>query len=86
MFLARSLLASGALGVLALGGLVAFDANAQQIYRIVGSDGRVTFSDQPPLQPGGIWVHAVSVGERRSRVIHRCRCRLSRASAQGGAP
>jgi glutaredoxin len=52
MFLARSLLASGALGVLALGGLVAFDANAQQIYRIVGPDGRVTFSDQAPLQPG----------------------------------
>jgi glutaredoxin len=25
------------------------DANAQQIYRIVGPDGRVTFSDQPPL-------------------------------------
>lgn len=53
MFFARSLLASGALGALALAGLAAFDANAQQIYRIVGPEGRVTFSDQPPLQPGG---------------------------------
>lgn len=49
MFFARSLLAAGTLGVLALTGSSVFDANAQQIYRIVGPDGRVTFSDQPPL-------------------------------------
>lgn len=49
MFFARSVLAAGALGVLALAGSSVFDANAQQIYRIVGPDGRVTFSDQPPL-------------------------------------
>lgn len=53
MFFARSLLSAGALGVLALTGLAALDAGAQQIYRIVGPDGRVTFSDQPPLQPDG---------------------------------
>jgi hypothetical protein len=29
----------------------ASDAPAQQIYRIVGPDGRVTFSDKPPLEP-----------------------------------
>jgi len=27
------------------------DANAQQVYKIVGPDGRVTFSDQPPREP-----------------------------------
>jgi glutaredoxin len=27
------------------------DANAQQIYRLVGPDGRVTFSDKAPLDP-----------------------------------
>lgn len=52
MFIARSLLAHGALVVLALAGSLTFDASAQQIYRIVGPDGRVTFSDQPPLQTG----------------------------------
>lgn len=28
------------------------DASAQQIYKIVGPDGRVTFSDKPPIDPG----------------------------------
>lgn len=32
---------------------VAVDAQAQQIYRIVGPDGRVTFSDKPPATPTG---------------------------------
>jgi len=50
MFFARFLLAAGAVGLLALAGSGATDANAQQIYRIVGPDGRVTFSDQPPLE------------------------------------
>jgi hypothetical protein len=53
MFFARSLLAAGAVGVLTLTGFAATDAGAQQIYRILGPDGRVTFSDQPPLQPAG---------------------------------
>lgn len=53
MFFARSLLTAGALGVLTLAGLASTDAGAQQIYRIVGPDGRVTFSDQPPLQSAG---------------------------------
>ena len=50
MFFARSLLAAGFLGVLAVAGMGPVDANAQQIFRIVGPDGRVTFSDQPPLE------------------------------------
>ena len=49
MFFGRSLLAAGALAVLALAGTRVFDANAQQIFRIVGPDGRVTFSDKPPM-------------------------------------
>ena len=52
MILARSLLAAGTVGLLALASLGATDANAQQIYRIVGPDGKVTFSDQPPLDRG----------------------------------
>ncbi|MEJ6023422.1 glutaredoxin family protein [Ramlibacter sp. PS4R-6] len=28
-----------------------FDASAQQIYKIVGPDGRITFSDKPPADP-----------------------------------
>lgn len=28
------------------------DAVAQQIYKIVGPDGRITFSDKPPVDPG----------------------------------
>jgi len=52
MFVARSLFAHGALVALALTGSLSIDASAQQIYRIVGPDGRVTFSDQPPMQAG----------------------------------
>jgi glutaredoxin len=51
MFFARPFLAAGLLGLLAAAGTASSDANAQQIYRIVGPDGRVTFSDQPPLDP-----------------------------------
>jgi glutaredoxin len=49
MVLARRFIAAGVL-VLVAG--TAVDANAQQIYRIVGPDGRVTFSDKPPVEPG----------------------------------
>jgi glutaredoxin len=49
MFFARPFLALGLVGLLAAAGTGSIDANAQQIYRIVGSDGRVTFSDKPPL-------------------------------------
>lgn len=52
MFFARSLLATATLGLAAVAGFGINDANAQQIYRIVGPDGKVTFSDQPPLNPG----------------------------------
>lgn len=40
-------------GLFGASALLCGDANAQQIYRIVGPDGRVTFSDQPPSQASG---------------------------------
>ena len=49
MFFARPLLAAGAMALVAVAGFTTGDANAQQIFRIVGPDGRVTFSDKPPL-------------------------------------
>jgi glutaredoxin len=51
MFFARPLLALAFVGVLAAAGLSRNDANAQQIYRFTGPDGRITFSDKPPLDP-----------------------------------
>jgi glutaredoxin len=51
MFFARPKLAATLLGLVALAGLSGNDANAQQIFRIVGPDGRITFSDKPPLDP-----------------------------------
>jgi glutaredoxin len=50
MYLARPLAAAGALALLALG--AACDASAQQIYKIIGPDGRITFSDQTPVEIG----------------------------------
>jgi glutaredoxin len=50
MFLARPVLASGLMGLFAGAALVAADANAQQVYRSVGPDGRVTFTDKLPVQ------------------------------------
>ena len=50
MFLARPALAAALLGLLAASSL---SANAQQIFRIVGPDGRVTFSDRPPVDAAG---------------------------------
>jgi len=47
MFFARSFLAAGLMGVLLIAGFSSSDASAQQIFRIVGPDGRVTFSDKP---------------------------------------
>jgi glutaredoxin len=46
--------AVGRVGLFALVGLAALwtaSAGAQQVYRIVGPDGRVTFSDRPPADP-----------------------------------
>jgi len=37
--------------VLAAGALASWQAQAQQVYRIVGPDGKVTFSDRPPSVP-----------------------------------
>jgi len=50
MILARPFAAAGALAFL-LAGTVS-DAFAQQIYKIVGPDGRITFSDKPPSDSG----------------------------------
>ena len=50
MLLVRPLAVAGALG-LALAGTVS-DACAQQIFKIVGPDGRITFSDKPPTDTG----------------------------------
>jgi glutaredoxin len=51
MFFARPFLAiTGLAGLLAVAGFSSSDANAQQIYRIVGPDGRITFSDKAPLE------------------------------------
>jgi glutaredoxin len=51
MFFARPLLSiAGLVGLLAVSGFSSSDANAQQIFRIVGPDGRITFSDKAPLE------------------------------------
>jgi glutaredoxin len=62
MILARSLCAAGLLASLALAGVGPNDASAQQIYRIVGPDGRVTFSDQPPADGSGTRAKTVPLG------------------------
>jgi glutaredoxin len=49
MFLARTAFVATLVGLASVAVFTIGDANAQQIYRIVGPDGRITFSDQPPL-------------------------------------
>ena len=51
MFSARPLFAMSLAALVAAAGIGVGDASAQQIFRIVGPDGRVTFSDKPPLEP-----------------------------------
>jgi glutaredoxin len=52
MPLARRLAAAAAVALIAFG--AACDASAQQIYKIMGPDGRITFSDKPPAEtPAG---------------------------------
>lgn len=49
MVFARPLLVLGLTGFVSFAGLLASDdATAQQIFRSVGPDGRITFSDRPP--------------------------------------
>jgi len=57
-------LAPHALLVLAVAacGLFSSLAQAQQVYRIVGPDGKVTFSDQPPPAATGAKVSAANAG------------------------
>lgn len=44
----RFMLSSATLAVFAIAALFVTASHAQQVYRIVGQDGKVTFSDQPP--------------------------------------
>lgn len=53
MHKARPFLATGLLGLFTAAGFGSSDAIAQQIYRIVGPDGRVTFSDKAPRESDG---------------------------------
>jgi glutaredoxin len=50
MFFARRFPVLAFLGAVAALGTGTGDALAQQIYRITGPDGRITFSDKPPLE------------------------------------
>lgn len=50
MFFARPFLALGLMGLLAVTGFISNDASAQQIFRTTTPDGRVTFSDKPPIE------------------------------------
>lgn len=52
MLLARPFAATGAFTLLAAAVFASGDAGAQHIYKIVGADGRVTFSDKAPFDPG----------------------------------
>ena len=62
MFLARPLLTvAGLAAVLAVAGLGSSDVNAQQIYRIVAPDGRITFSDNKTLDPNARTATAIAM-------------------------
>lgn len=50
MLSARPVLAAALFALVAAAAAGSGDANAQQIYRIVGPDGRITFSDKAPLE------------------------------------
>lgn len=52
MYLARIHATAGALALVAGSAFTFGDASAQQIYKIIGPDGRVTFSDKPPMDAG----------------------------------
>ncbi len=49
----RFLFSAATLAVFAIGALFVTASQAQQVYRIVGPDGKVTFSDQPPPAAAG---------------------------------
>ena len=61
MSFARTHVATSLIGLAALT-MLAASANAQQVYRIVGPDGKVTFSDQPPLQANAKLAPVVPLG------------------------
>jgi glutaredoxin len=66
MLFARRLAVLGLTGFLSFAGLLApSDAGAQQVFRSVGPDGHVTFSDRPPeagTRAGGVPVPGASGG------------------------
>lgn len=61
MIFARPTRALGLMGLLAAAAFCGNDANAQQIFRIVGADGRITFSDKPPLDAKATGAPVVSL-------------------------
>lgn len=63
MLFARPLAALGLTGFVSFAGLVApIDAAAQQIYRSIGPDGHITFSDRPPADAGARTASAPAPG------------------------
>ncbi|MEO7643036.1 MAG: glutaredoxin family protein [Ramlibacter sp.] len=62
MLFARPLLTASLVGLMAAA--VAPTAGAQQVFRIVGPDGRVTFSDKPPAEPSARGAAAGSAGSQ----------------------
>jgi glutaredoxin len=62
MYLARQLAAAGALALVAAAASLPTDAGAQQIFKIVGPDGRITFSDRQPADPAAKASPATVVG------------------------
>lgn len=59
-FLSASTARAASAGLLALCSLLSTAAQAQQLYRIVGADGKITFSDQPPAPSSNAKVSAGS--------------------------
>ena len=61
MIFARPTRALGLMGLLVAAAFSGNDANAQQIFRIKGADGRITFSDKPPLDAKATGAPVVSL-------------------------
>jgi len=66
MYLARHLAAAGSLALVAMAASLPTDAGAQQIFKIVGPDGRITFSDRQPADPAVKATPATVVGMESS--------------------
>jgi glutaredoxin len=73
--------AKAALAVLALAAF-AGAAGAQQVYRIVGPDGKVTFSDRPPSEGKAAPAQAVAIGGGGGSPVSSLPIELRRAAGQ----